>query len=295
LSARAALAACRASSSGWSWTDVVEVHVQEGVDHLREQLGAGHDLLIGGGDWSDHGGAARLKLVDEPLHPGRVDALVALQPAADTDDTQRQARTAGKHVGDELHPVPGAGRGAGVLDLEALGGVVPAVGDEHECAVDAGPSRAQEVGSDGEGVPDRRASARREHRNETFDVGEVLPPDLGERYRHPNRLRERYEAEGGARTFGVLKNPVDRGAGDLDLLFLGGVGGARVGQRREHALGEVEDEHLTLAPRWYGRRGTGFHLRHRVTKSSLTTGSYGGLSASERTDGPGTWLLTSNK
>ena len=230
---------------------VLIADVQECVDHLGEQLRAGRDLL----EAEDRGEAGlagtNAHLRDEVVHPLGVDPLVLLGATADPDDLQGEPGPRRQHV---RYEVDLAGRERGTrreLHVEPRGGIVPSVRDEHEVPLDALGSHPEEIGADGERVPDGGTTAGGEQRDQVLDVREVLAPDIRQRDADPDRFRERDETEERAGRCGVLQYPEDGRPGDLDLLPLG-LTRRRVRQRREHALGQVQEQHVPLP----GRHGS---------------------------------------
>ncbi len=235
---------------------VVVPDVDERVDHLGEEGGAGRDLLE-----AERGGEAELRgagghLAEQLLDAGAVDPLVALHATADADDAEGEVRARRQQVGDEVHATGGDRALSRQADVESGRGVVPSVGHENEVPLNAVRSHPEEVGAHREGVPDRRASARVEERDEVLDVREVLLVDLSERDRGANRLREGDEAKEPTRTRGILQDAEHGGPGDFDLLPLRLVR-AGVRQRSEHALREVQDQDVAFARRCGRQRGVG--------------------------------------
>ncbi len=224
---------------------VLVADVDEGVDHRREQLGPRRHLLV-----AERRRKAQLRgagghLFEQLTDPARVHPLVPFVAVTDPDHAEGQVRSRREEVRNEVDPT---GLDAGLVrgpDVEPLRGVVPPVRHEHEVPLDASGAHAEEVGSDGERIPDRRATARLQERDEVLDVGEVLLVDLSEGDGSAHHLREGDQSEQRSGVGGVLQDAEDRGPGDLHLLVLPLIG-PRLREGGEHALGEVEHEYVSL-------------------------------------------------
>ena len=237
-------------------------YVQERLDHLGEQLGAGADLLEceRPGDSQRPGTAGELP--QERVHAPTVDALVPLRPLADSDDAEVDLGVLWQQVCHQVGDT-GSERGAGgITDPEPHGGVVPAVGHENEVALNALVPAPKEVGADADRVPDRGPAVGGQEGDEILDVREMVGLYRAEGDGHADGVGERDEPEGGPRTGPFVKDPVDRRAGHFDLLALA-PGPLGVGQRREHALREVKEENVAFA--YGGRTNRGAQLLHQVS------------------------------